>query len=107
MLELSGQAQYAIVDSPLILSNIYGRIYNSITDTFENFVLELFNSYNNYNFFIERRRECFESNGRYQNNVEEAELIDKQIYKYLINNNIKFDNISGCEQFPFEKILNR
>ena len=105
MLELSNQAEYAIVDSPLILSNIYGRIHNSITENFEKFVLELFNSYCNYNFFIQRRRDCFEANGRFQKNIEEAEIIDKQIYNYLKNNNIKFDDIAGVDDFPFHKII--
>lgn len=105
MLELSGQADYAIVDSPLILSNIYGQLHHSITEAFEKFTLELFNSYENYNFFIKRKPECFESNGRYQKNIEEAEAIDHQIYNYLNNNNIKFDDIAGVNDFPFHKII--
>ena len=70
MLELSNQAQYAIVDSPLLLSSIYGGIYNSITKKFNDYVIELFNSYDNINFFIERNETYFETNGRIQKNIQ-------------------------------------
>lgn len=70
MLELSNQAQYAIVDSPLLLSSIYGGIYNSITKNFNDYVIELFNSYDNINFFIERNEAYFETNGRIQKNIQ-------------------------------------
>lgn len=106
MLELSGQARCAIVDSPLLLSNIYGRLHNSITDKFEDFTLELFNSYHNVNFFIKRKNGYFESDGRFQKNIEEAVEIDNKIFDYLINQNIKFENINGIDDFPFNKIIN-
>ena len=106
MLELSGQAKCVVVDSPLILSNIYGRIHGSITPKFEDFTLELFNSYDNINFFIKRKNGYFESEGRYQNNSEEAINIDNQIYDYLKQNDIKFEYINGIDDFPFNQIIN-
>lgn len=107
MLELSGQAKCAIVDSPLLLSNIYGRLHNSITNKFEDFTLELFDSFNNLNYFINRKENSFEKEGRFQKNIEEAKKIDKQIYDYLNNNNIKYEKINGIDDFPFNKIVEK
>jgi nicotinamide riboside kinase len=105
MLELSNQARCAVVDSPLILSNIYGKLYNSITNKFEDFTLELFNSYNNINFFIKRKNGYFEVDGRFQKNIQEAIDIDNQIKEYLNNHNVVYEEIDGVEDFPFGKIM--
>lgn len=107
MLELSGQAKCAVIDSPLLLSNIYGRLHNSITNKFEEFTLELFDSFNNLNYFINRKENCFEKEGRFQNNIEEAKKIDKQIYDYLNDNNIKYEKINGIDDFPFNKVVEK
>ena len=84
---------FVISDSPLLLSNIYGELNNSISDSFKNLVNEVFNSYNNINFFIERDNNIkYEVNGRVQTE-DEAKLIDKKIKSYLINNKIIFESI--------------
>jgi len=106
MLELSKQARCVVVDSPLLLSNIYGRLHNSITDNFENFTIELFNSYHNINFFMKRKNGYFEAEGRFQKNIDEAIKIDNQIYNYLIEKNISFEYINGIDDFPFDNIIN-
>ena len=97
---------FVITDSPLILSNIYGDINNSISDTFKSLVLETFNSYNNINFFIERGSGIkYEVNGRIQTE-EEAKEIDEKIKNYLVENHIDFEPLS-CENVNsiFERIL--
>ena len=106
MLELSKQAQYAIVDSPLLLSSIYGGIYNSITKNFNDYVIELFNSYDNINFFIERNETYFETNGRIQKNIQQAKDIDNLIKNFLIKNGIKFSIINNITDFPLKDFIN-
>lgn len=106
MLELSNQAQYAIVDSPLLLSSIYGGIYNSITKKFNDYVIELFNSYDNINFFIERNETYFETNGRIQKNIQQAKDIDNLIKNFLIKNGIKFSIINNITDFPLKDFIN-
>lgn len=82
---------FVITDSPLLLSNIYGELNNSISDTFKSLVLEIFNSYKNINFFIERGSNIkYEVNGRIQNE-DEAKRLDNKIKDHLNKYSIKFD----------------
>lgn len=97
---------FVITDSPLILSNIYGELNNSISNSFKSLVLETFNSYNNINFFIERGTGIkYEENGRIQTE-EEAKEIDKKIVKYLVDNNIDFEPLK-CDNMHiiFERVM--
>ena len=97
---------FVITDSPLILSNIYGEINNSVSDKFKDLVLETFNSYTNMNFFIERCSNLkYEVNGRIQNE-EEAKEIDNKIKGYLTNNNISFETLR-CDDINsiYERVL--
>jgi hypothetical protein len=105
MLEISNQAEYAIVDSPLLLSSIYGNIYNSITKTFNDYVLELFHTYKNINFFIERNENYYELNGRFEKDIEEAKKIDNLIKDSLIKNDIKFISINNINDFPLKDFI--
>ena len=80
-----------ITDSPFLLGNIYNR--ENTTDKFKAHVLEEFNSYNNLNFFIERKKRYVEL-GR--NRTEsEAKKIDAFIKGYLSENNVYFYPITG------------
>ena len=103
MLELSNQTQFAVVDSPLILSCIYGKWNNSITDNFINLALEIFHSYNNINFFI-KRNENYQDKGRIHNYVESIN-IDKMITNFLQTHNIFYETIDANNQL-YEQILN-
>lgn len=97
---------FVISDSPLLLSNIYGEINNSVSELFKSFVLETFKSYENLNFFIERNKNIkYEVNGRLQT-IEEAIKIDNKIKDYLIKNNINFEIIKNENlKLIFEKII--
>lgn len=97
---------FVITDSPLILSNIYGEINNTISDAFKTVVLDTFNSYNNINYFIERGDDVkYEVNGRIQSE-EEAKKIDEKVIKYLLENNINFEPIKLTDiNFAFERII--
>jgi phosphoribosylamine--glycine ligase len=52
---VDNQIDFAIVDSPLLLSNVYGKINNSVPNSFYNLTLDYFKSYNNINFFVQRK----------------------------------------------------
>lgn len=95
MLEIGAKIDFAIVDSPLLLSNIYGNYNKSIPDSFEKLTLDYFHSYDNVNFFIERNKK-FESNNRIHN-LEQSLKIDSYIKNYLVANNIAFQDIVASQ----------
>jgi ABC-type oligopeptide transport system ATPase subunit len=77
---LSNKVEYVVTDSPLLLSLIYSspQLHNH---TFTPLVLEIWKSFENYNFFIKRTKEYIK-NGRSQTE-EEAIEIDKKILSLL------------------------
>lgn len=92
---VSDQVNVALVDSPLILSNIYGEIYQR-TDTGESFykyVLDEFNRYRNLNIFIERVKD-YKNYGRNEDE-EKAREIDNFIKNYLKTHGIPYFSIYG------------
>lgn len=95
MLEIGAKIDFAIVDSPLLLSNIYGDYNSSVQKSFYQLALDYFNSYDNVNFFIERNHR-FENNNRIHN-YEESIKIDDKIKSYLVQNNIAFEDISSSQ----------
>ena len=78
---LDGQVDVAICDSPLLLSNIYGKIYpNSVmnnSETFFTMVDECFNRFDNYNVVLGRKK-VYNPMGRVQTE-DEARGIDMKI----------------------------
>lgn len=87
---LDGKVDFAITDSPLILSLIYG---NANPQSFEQLVLARFRSYKNINFFVERKK-AYNPNGRLQTSSE-AEEIDSKILEMLRYYDIPFTKIPG------------
>ena len=92
---VSDKVDFTITDSPILLSNIYGKHYNRYcaNESFYNYVLTEFNRYNNINFFIERKKEYAEY-GRNESK-DEAKLVDKKIKDYLHDNSIEYISING------------
>jgi len=87
---LDGIADYAVTDSPLILSLVYAK---PLTDTFEKLVLEYNNKYNNLYFFINRKKE-YTSMGRFHT-LDEAIEKDNEIKDILDKHNIEYIDIVG------------
>lgn len=93
-----GKVDYIILDSPIILSLIYKRMYGDgypsmmYDDSFDEFTMGLFNRYNNINFFIRRDTNRYVNEGRLQNK-EESLYIDNEIHNLLKNNDIEFFDI--------------
>lgn len=85
---LSGTVDFVITDCPLPLIAYYTP--KDYIDGFENFVMNLFNSYDNINFFLKRNHE-FEDKARIHNE-EQALAISKELPLYLekfIGKNVK------------------
>ena len=93
---LINNTDYAICDSPLLLSNIYFNKNSNIYswELFELFVLDTFSKYNNLNFLLN----CPDK--KYYNNVgrnklyNESVKIHNDIKEYLIKHKIKYFEIS-------------
>lgn len=99
------KVDYVITDSPLLLSNVYAQLNNyKIQESFLKFTLDLFNGYNNINFFLNRDTLDFNHNGRIQN-LDEAIKIDNLIFSYLNENNIKYIQLKQYQQYQTNQLL--
>lgn len=82
---LNEDVDVAITDSPLLLSAIYYKINNGKSKHFTELVKEVFSSYNNINFFLNRNVNYnYQQYGRLQDYAEALEL-DNKIKKLLLS----------------------
>lgn len=74
---------YVIIDSPLFLQLIYNNPKNLSQEIFEPLVLELFNKYDNINFYLERGKDyAYQTEGRIHS-LEESDEIGGRIKEKL------------------------
>lgn len=106
---LAGKVDIAITDSPLMLSHIYANQYENRLpeqrlNTFLKHVTQVFNSYDNINFFL-KRAESFQQFGRVQTFDESIE-IDNRLMSCLNTHEIPYEviQVGDC---AVEKILMR
>jgi|SRR5271157_460874 len=78
---LKDKVDWAITDSPLLLSHVYGDLDDVTTEAFFALVSETFQSYDNVSFYI-KRPEQFSEIGR-AHNLSQSEEIDVAIFKVL------------------------
>jgi nicotinamide riboside kinase len=83
---LLNKVDVIIVDSPILISIIYDKENNNL---FEQYVVEKFKNYRNFNIYIERNNEEYENNGRLHT-LREAIKKDKEIKNLLLKHNIDF-----------------
>ena len=81
-----------ITDSPLLLSIFYNK-FDILGESFNQTVLNVFNSYNNKVYFIERVKE-YNPVGRKQTE-EESDLIGKQLKDLLNKYEIEYKSTTG------------
>lgn len=98
---LVGKVDYVITDSPLLNSVIYQP--KTYPKTFTPFVEEVFNSYTNFNFLIERASKSYQGVGRNQTK-EEADALFLKFSLYLKSSCVKLKKLKGDDQAP-NKIL--
>ena len=97
------EVEVIVTDSPLILSAIYDK---SKCQSLKDLVLKEFNSYNNFTYFIERDKKVpYEQEGRYQD-LKGAKKVDREVKKFMDENNIKYSVLQGIGQDSLDKILN-
>lgn len=88
---------YVVTDSPLLLGYQY-TTPNYLNGSYEKLLLELWNSYDNINFFIERRKEYVQT-GRMQTE-EQAHAIDDNLKKFCRDRGIDLTFILGDGNAP-------
>lgn len=94
---LRGKVKYAISDSPLLLTiNYVHPTY--LPHTFKTMTMELWNTYENYNFFINRTKP-YNPEGRNQT-YEEALQIDEDIKLMLKYHKIPYIEVDGNNDAP-------
>jgi len=91
---LKDQVDIVIHDSPFIMGLTYIEEWQDYHDHFLAFAKGLFNSYNNINIFLERDVDthAYQEYGRNQT-LAEAQEKDREIIKFLNDNNIPFVKI--------------
>jgi len=94
---------WVITDSPIPLGLVYLR-EGSLGNNFHDLVMEVFDSFRNHNFLLQRN---FEYNpiGRNQKDVEEARVYDRKVADLLDARSISFQTILGGE-LAVARILN-
>ena len=100
---LKGKVDWVISDSPLLLS-IHYATPDYLPSTFRNLAFDLWNSYDNYNFFIKRTKAYVQS-GRTQTESEARE-IDDNILRLLHLYGIPHVEIDGGPDAPDKIVAN-
>lgn len=105
------EVEVIVTDSPIPI----GLVYKSAccTYSFPNYVLEVFDLFNNYNIFLKRDSTAHRWNPSGRNQMEEEAIeIDTKIKEMLFTYNIPYEEVPiwGGEQtanFLFDRVLRR
>lgn len=82
-----------VTDCPLILNIIYGQRYAGTSKIFNDNVLEVVESFDNYNILLKRTKE-YKINGRNETE-DEAKEIDCQVKDALEEHGIAYNEVKG------------
>lgn len=93
---LRGKVDYAISDSPLLLCAYYGEHYGFHPEIIKPLAYNIFNTYDNINFFIERTKP-FSKTGRL-GSERSALNADVEIKKILNDNNYFYSNVTDSSE---------
>ena len=105
---LYGKVKYIIVDSPIILGTVYKDRYSKTpeypamfyTNSFDQFIIDLFKNYNNLNIVLKRDDKSYNETGRFQNLLE-SKSIDEDITTKLKENDIPYVEFPVNENTPY------
>ena len=96
---LKGKVEVAITDSPLLLSLIYNAKKDELGKSLDGLVINAYKSFDNADFFLNRRDNSYNPNGRHQTE-DEAKGIDGDIELILKKKEIPFLYVPGVEDAP-------
>ena len=100
MSRLQDKVDVAITDCPLLLSSFYNKGEYPFDEYFDDFVLRVFNGYNNMNYFILRDKP-YNPKGRFQTE-EESNEVSNLLLEFLHEKKIDFNILKGNkEKFDF------
>ncbi len=106
MSRLVGKVDVIVTDSPLPLS-IYYNQNKSLSPHFDKLVIDVFNTFNNMNYFVNRLK-CYNQNGRFETEAESDEVA-KSIKRILKKYSIQHTSVFGDQPFYYDmtrEILN-
>lgn len=107
---LEGKVDCVITDSPFPMGLVYGNDSSRPPpETFEAYVVELFNQYDNMNFLLERGNGKYRKVGRYHTE-EQAFEKDSQILELLSKNDIPYDTVKSdgtCVMEVMIRVVNK
>ena len=90
ILRVQEKVRVVVTDSPLILIMLYNK---RLGGTFDRLILEIFNTYNNMNFYLTRKKEYLRK-GRLQT-LEEAKELDVRTRSLLDRNGVPYSTVVG------------
>jgi hypothetical protein len=92
---LYGKVEYIIIDSPILFGMVYKNKYGEsypqgiYGESFDRFLLDLFNQYDNINILLKRKELDYQGTGRFQG-FEESKEIDQSLKMILENNDVPY-----------------
>ena len=90
---------FAVTDSPLMLSSYYGRRYREDLPTcFHDWVKHSFDQFDNTSFFIHRSHP-YEADGRVENE-EESDFIAQDLLRFLRDKGIQVEEVRADDSLP-------
>jgi hypothetical protein len=103
---VNGKVDVIITDRPIFLDTIYDPEQD---EDFRKYILKKFDQFNNLNIYLNRTKK-FNPNGRNENTIEEAIVLDNKIKKQLDELFIPYTEINGdaegCKEI-LEAIISR
>jgi hypothetical protein len=108
-----GKVNFVICDSPILFGIVYKEKYKKEGDfisslygkEFDAFIINLFNRYDNINYFLERNLNSSYDQGERFQTLEESKLIDNDIKNMLELYGVKYESIY-VDDTTVGKILN-
>lgn len=102
MNRINGKVDVLVTDAPLILSAIYDKTNNKL---FHDLIVMESNKFNNFNIYIERNDEHYDTRGRVQKDVNEAKNVDNRVKVFLADYNVPYTVIKS-EKSSLEPLVN-
>jgi 2-phosphoglycerate kinase len=109
-----GKVDFVVCDSPILFALVYKEKYKKEGDfisslygkEFNAFIFNLFNRYDNINYFLERNLNSSYDGGERFQTLEESKMIDKEIKDMLNSYGVNYESIYVDDK-TVRKIINQ